>query len=340
MAFCRIEFRIIGRSGGGNAVKAAAYGSAGALASHKSAPANAVRMAAYRSGGCLEDSQGRVFDFSYKREEIWHSEVLTPDVAPAWAGNRLALWETVEAFEKRKDAQLFRECLLTLPRELTREQCIVLVRRFVTDQFVKRGMVADVNLHCPVAADGEPQPHAHVMLTLRRLGPDGFGQKAREWNDKALLRHWRAAWACAENEALHEAGSTERVDHRRLSAQREEALEQAEAARAMGQEHAAGRHERHAAALDRVPQKPRGISLSIEAMGKARERKARYQWATVRGRADRMMRGQGHGGELHGLLVRADEFLRGHAIDDPPRVRGEQPREVTPWRGWEHEHGR
>ena len=43
-------------------------------------------------------------------------------------------------------------------------------------------MVADLNVHWGRAADGEEQPHAHVMLTMREVGPDGFGKKVRAWN--------------------------------------------------------------------------------------------------------------------------------------------------------------
>jgi hypothetical protein len=74
---------------------------------------------------------------------------------------------------------------------------VELVRSFVKEQFVKRSMVADVALHCPKASDGKEQPHAHVMLTLRPLKPDGsgFSNKERDWNKHELIEHWRKQWA-------------------------------------------------------------------------------------------------------------------------------------------------
>ena len=45
-----------------------------------------------------------------------------------------------------------------------------------------QGMVADLNVHWGRTASGEDQPHAHVMLTMREVGPDGFGKKVRDWN--------------------------------------------------------------------------------------------------------------------------------------------------------------
>ena len=81
------------------------------------------------------------------------------------------------------------------------------------------GMVADIGLHDKRTERGG-NPHAHILLTLRDITPDGFGAKRRDWNDKALVTQWREAWATACNEALAKAGSSERVDHRSNKARR------------------------------------------------------------------------------------------------------------------------
>src|SRR3546814_10212168 len=67
--------------------------------------------------------------------------------------------------------------------------------------------------------DGQPKPHAHVMLSMREVGPEGFGQKVREWNSTALLQEWREAWADHVNERLAELDIDARIDHRTLEAQ-------------------------------------------------------------------------------------------------------------------------
>src|SRR5260363_416855 len=64
-----------------------------------------------------------------------------------------------------------------------------LVRDFARANFVERGMVADVVIH---NAKGH-NPHAHILLTMRGIGPDGFGQKHRDWNQKELLEGWPKA---------------------------------------------------------------------------------------------------------------------------------------------------
>ena len=149
-----------------------------------------------------------------------HSEILLPDGAPARWLDRATLWNEVEAGEKRKDAQLAREIEIALPRELTQAQAIELARDFVREQFVAQGMVADLNVHWGRAADGEAQPHAHVMLTMREAGPDGVRQEG------AGLEPQRAAGGLAgtlgrrvANERLAELGHDIRVDHRSYAAQ-------------------------------------------------------------------------------------------------------------------------
>ncbi|OYW84808.1 MAG: conjugal transfer protein TraA, partial [Sphingobium sp. 32-64-5] len=89
-----------------------------------------------------------------------------------------------------------------------------LARAFVQREFVDRGMIADLNVHWDIGADGESKPHAHVMLTLRSVSADGFGLKVRDWNDTALLRDWREAWANHVNLELARLDLDLSIDHR------------------------------------------------------------------------------------------------------------------------------
>ena len=185
----------------------------------RSSGRSAVASAAYRSGDRLTNERDGVTHDYERRRGVEHSEIMAPADAPDWAHDRSRLWNTVEATEKRKDAQLAREIEFSLPRELSADQRRELVQEFVGREFVSRGMVADVAIHSPLAADGAEQPHVHVMLTMRELRPDGFGAKVREWNDKAVLEQWRESWATTQNLALERAGIEQRVDHRSLADQ-------------------------------------------------------------------------------------------------------------------------
>jgi Ti-type conjugative transfer relaxase TraA len=180
---------------------------------------SAVASAAYRSGSRLRDERlDRSHDFSGKRGVV-HSEVMLPENAPqAWT-DRERLWNDVEAFEARKDAQLAREVEFALPREMTQAPGIELARDFAQAEFADRGMIADLNVHWDIGEGGMPKSHAHVMLTMRAVDEGGFGQKVREWNRTEMVQRWRERWAELANERLAELDIDARIDHRSLEAQ-------------------------------------------------------------------------------------------------------------------------
>jgi Ti-type conjugative transfer relaxase TraA len=180
---------------------------------------SAVASAAYRSGSRLRDERlDRRHDFSGKRGVV-HSEVMLPENAPQAWSDRERLWNDVEAFEVRKDAQLAREVEFAIPREMSEAQGIELARDFVRREFVDRGMIADLNVHWDTAEDGMPKPHAHVMLTMRAVDENGFGQKVRDWNRTQMVERWRERWAEVANERLADLDIDARIDHRSLEAQ-------------------------------------------------------------------------------------------------------------------------
>ena len=176
---------------------------------------SSVAAAAYRCGVRMTDARtGRTHDYTQKPVDGW--EVLAPAaLPPALRENPAALWNSVEACERRSDAQLCREINLALPRVLSDAQRREAVRDWAHEQCVGRGMVAMVAYH---DAHGE-NPHAHIMLTLRRWDGQDWGKKAREWNDRAVLVEMRQGWERSANRALERAGSAERVDCRTLEAQ-------------------------------------------------------------------------------------------------------------------------
>ncbi|WP_316171095.1 Ti-type conjugative transfer relaxase TraA [Bradyrhizobium sp. SZCCHNRI1058] len=185
----------------------------------RKAGSSAVASAAYRAGSRLRDERlGRDQDFSGKRGVV-HSEVILPENAPQAWSDRERLWNDVEAFEVRKDAQLAREVEFALPHEMSEAQGIKLAQDFVRGEFVGLGMVADLNVHWDVAEDGMPKPHAHVMLSMRAVDENGFGQKVREWNRTEMVERWRRRWAELANERLAELDIDARIDHRSLEAQ-------------------------------------------------------------------------------------------------------------------------
>lgn len=219
----------------------------------RSAGRSATAAAAYRVGERIEDHRtGLTFDYR-ARGGVDHVETLAPANAPAWVQDRAALWNAVEAAETRKNSQVAREIRVALPAELDHGQRVELVREFCQREFVARGMVADIALHAPGREGDDRNHHAHILLTTREIGPEGFGAKNRDWNAVEKLEGWREAWARDSNRALERCGLDERIDHRTLEAQRIEAQERATAAHDRGDEAEALRQTVRAVALDRPP---------------------------------------------------------------------------------------
>jgi len=129
----RLETKIIGRQ---------AKGRDGKVISGKRV--SVVAKAAYRSGQSLrDDNADKTFNYRSRTQEVAYSEIMAPESAPEWlkgngpdsnAGTRKqremreTLWNTIERVEKRKDSQLCREFVASLPKGLNRDQQIELVR--------------------------------------------------------------------------------------------------------------------------------------------------------------------------------------------------------------------
>ena len=217
----------------------------------RSAGHSAVAAAAYRAGEKLHDHLSEEeHDYSH-RKGVEHSEIIAPDDAPDWARDRAQLWNQAEAAERRHDAQVAREVEVALPVELSKQEQQELVRDFAQEHFTSKGMVADISFHDVRKPDKEPNPHAHVMLTMRRLDGDRFAAaKERSWNEHALSQQWRKSWADRTNAALERGGHKEQVDHRTLKTQHKEALRR--------------RDYEAADKLDREPQIHLGKALHME----------------------------------------------------------------------------
>lgn len=170
---------------------------------------SAIKAAAYRAGEKLHDERlGRVSDYSHRNEEVECSEILLPEGADQAYLDRQTLWTAVEDREdqhnRRASAQLAKDHVIALPKELNKEQQIELARGFAQQEFVSRGLVVDLNIH--YHSDGNP--HAHLLTTTRALDGKSFGLKDRDANgpfycngakmvDAEQLRH---RWSNYQNE--------------------------------------------------------------------------------------------------------------------------------------------
>lgn len=172
-----------------------------------------IAAAAYRAATRLTDPRtGLTHDYRAKRA-VGDSGLV------GWTGDRESLWATAMNAERHPRAVEAREVLLALPRGLDREQHRILVVGFAEYLMGRHGVAVDWSVHCPLASDGGEQPHAHLLLTSRRIGPAGRpGPKTRELDTRPSgpqeIEAWRAEWAAQVNRALEAAGLDDRVDHR------------------------------------------------------------------------------------------------------------------------------
>lgn len=138
---------------------------------------SSVGASAYRSGEKLHNKRDGLEHDYIRKKGVVYKEILALINAPKWVTNREQLWNEVEKIEKSKNSQLAREIDLALPIELNLEKQIDLLRKYVQDTFVNKGMVADFVIHDK--KDGNP--HAHIMLTMRPFNENGeWGAKAKK----------------------------------------------------------------------------------------------------------------------------------------------------------------
>ncbi len=241
---------------------------------------SAIAAAAYRSGERLRDEQADEQKFYQTRaERIVFTELMTPKDAPEWARDRNALWNHAERAEKRKDAQLAREFEMSLPHELTEQQREWLVKDFAREAFVRKGYAVDIAIHAPDKDSDERNHHAHLMVTMRTLGADGFAaEKDRDLNSRAQLGAWREQWAHLANRHLERHGHEARIDHRSLKEQgidREAGVHLGYAANEMAQRGAqSDRMDRLKGVIERNDIRLEMSALDREAAGLERQRVA------------------------------------------------------------------
>ena len=196
---------------------------------------SAVAACAYRTKTrLLDERQGLTHDYT-RRSGVEHTEIVLPEGADSARWTRERLWNVAEASESRKDARTAREWEIALPDELSPAARQKLAVDFARELVARYGCAVDVAVHAPSKEGDERNHHAHLLATTRMVGEKHFGEKvAIELSDKKRLslglgqgrqeiEDVRALWAEKANRALTEQGIDQRIDHRSLAAQKEEA---------------------------------------------------------------------------------------------------------------------
>lgn len=196
---------------------------------------SSVGAAAYRAGERIHDDRANELHNHSRRKDVTHSEILLPAHLAAenmdWARNRASLWNAVEHFETRKNAQVATEIQVTLPHELPPASRLAMARTFSQEIADHYRVAVDLAVHDP-RPSGDPRNfHAHMLLTTREVAPAGLGSKAglnMQTSERIRLglpnlsqefTAIRERWATITNQALKEANIDARVDHRSLAEQ-------------------------------------------------------------------------------------------------------------------------
>lgn len=199
---------------------------------------SAIASAAYRSGEKLFDNkEGR--SYFYGRSIMPETFILRPKNAPEWVNDRQKLWNEVEKKDRKANSRYAKEFNVALPVELSADEQKELLIKYVQENFVDEGMVADMAIH----RDHPDNPHANVMLTNRPFNPDGtWGIKSKkqyildengnktytgtskypksrkilmvDWDKKEKIIEWRHNWAVSVNQVLEQRSIPDRISEK------------------------------------------------------------------------------------------------------------------------------
>ncbi|MGR7951842.1 MobQ family relaxase [Finegoldia sp. P2-F-LR] len=207
---------------------------------------SAVASSAYISGEKIKNEWDGVTHDYTKKQGVICKEIYLPDHAPKEYKDRKTLWNSVELFEKNSNAQLARNFIISLPKELSIEENKNMIEEYIQTNFVKEGMIVDIAIH-DESRDGNQNIHAHIMTIVRPINEDGtWGQKSKKeyildekgekvlnkngkpktrkveltsWNDKGNVEKWRENFSDLCNEYLAKNKIEKRVDHRSFKRQ-------------------------------------------------------------------------------------------------------------------------
>ena len=212
---------------------------------------SAVASAAYISCEKLTNEWDGVIHDYHNKKGLLHSEIFLPENVPKKFQDRSFLWNSVELNEKASNAQLARNFIIALPKELSFEENKNLIIDFIQENFVSKGMIADLAIH-DESSEGNNNVHAHIMTTLRPINEKGLwqpkskkeyvldetGEKIKlksgnyktrkveltDWNDKGNAEKWRESFASLCNRYLEKNNLEKRVDHRSFERQGKEEI--------------------------------------------------------------------------------------------------------------------
>ena len=175
----------------------------------------------YISGKEIHDNySGKAY--RHRRFDLVQGRVYLPSSAPNALRDLQCLCDELNKAEKRKDARTGRLFICSLPNELMPGEWARIVNEFIQENFVSQGLCAVAAIHRGKLPSNHPKsnPHVHIIVSTRTVGPEGFNpKKDREHNQRSYIEIWRRAWARVQNRAYERCHVKKRVSHESLRVQ-------------------------------------------------------------------------------------------------------------------------
>lgn len=175
----------------------------------------------YISGKEIHDNySGKTY--RHRRFDLVQFRVYLPPSAPNALRDLQCLCDELNKVEKRKDARTGRLFICSLPNELMPGEWARIVNEFIQENFVSQGLCAVAAIHRGKLPSNHPKsnPHVHIIVSTRTVGPEGFNpKKDREHNQRSYIEIWRRAWARVQNRAYERCHVKKRVSHESLRVQ-------------------------------------------------------------------------------------------------------------------------
>lgn len=175
----------------------------------------------YNSGCAIKDIRSGEVRRN-ERDDVLSCKIYCPGNTPEKMRTLQGLSDSVELAENRRNSQDARSLICALPNELPFDELQRIVENFVIENFVNDGFIAVAAIHegCNKEDPSRNNPHAHILVTMRKVDGNGFCKhKDREHNSKKCLIRWRNSLEREINRAYERNNIPERVSSKSYKVQ-------------------------------------------------------------------------------------------------------------------------
>ena len=166
---------------------------------------NLIAGVAYRLGIKLTDwNTGIAHDFT-RKSGIIHRAIFLPRQTKYKSLEELLA--DGERKERQSNSRVGRELLVAIPHELPQEQQIDLAKEFALEVQKRYGCAVIMSLHQADRNGDQRNVHAHIVMTTREIGEDGYlGAKIHQMDKRGEIDELKKLWEQTANKYLSPEG--------------------------------------------------------------------------------------------------------------------------------------